>query len=840
MNRKDDQHASTGRARRRGIRSLSNALMTVRKSRSISGQERQEQTTESSPEAPVAGMVLRASRMATTVLVGYRTVITPIGAVSAFEAAGVGLAQYGPITLAALVANVALLFSIRYPRFQKMLRSRIFFVCDIAIAVGLVGWGETLIPPHSYLLTYHDAFGFYIVGTLGIWASAYGARAGVRLYLAATAFEFFIALLNKSRFDEAGVVQFVAREGWLATGLVLPVLVVTLANKGLQLAETASLRAGRTAERVKTLRELHDTALQALGNIALKASEATIDNTDAVQEIRALALSQARDLRSALNEDNLRESQDLIGVLWSLAREFSLKGMRVEIVANYGALQCGGTSLAGLQGAVRESLTNARKHGNATHAVVFVSISGRWLEILIRDHGTGFDQKTTPKGFGLTYSIDRRLAELGGRAEIWSASGKGARVRLLVPASVISNDANATSPDNGGVRRTPNEPTGVNDLITRGLTWFAIAALWYRIGLSPLQIGGAIGVLGFSAALPFTVAMSAVLVYDFGLLVAARNGRVGWLLRSRIFFTIDVGIAAALNFWAAWALPSNTIMLPSRELFWGYMLGAVALWTGLRGTPQGGILVASGPVVLAVMAWLNHSQLTASEWTQVITEEAWLAATLVIAFVLSSAARQGVRVAVSEALRAGRAEERAKALRRLQGDVIDTLDEVATRCAAPDRDEAQLRGVRGLALAQISELRAALDQRNLVALANELQIAVSEFLTRGLRIELITGELREDPPTEVTDVLVRAVHEALSRLLATSDAAHAVIRATSFRDAVQIIIRDHGSMSCESISLYEENLRNSLAEMLVTVSGNVEVRSSRHNGTRVSISASYS
>lgn len=800
--------------------------------------EHSEQPAEASVHAEVARLAQQAEDMAVSVLVGYRAVVSPIGAVWAFGTLRVRPEAYVPITLAALLANIVLLFGVRNRGLRPLTHTRLFFICDLAVAAGLVVWGEALIPRQSFLISSHDAFALYVVGTLGIWTSIRGTRAGALLFVGATVFEILVAVLNQARFDESGMLQIVTREGWLATGLVLPVLVITLSGKGLQLAQAASLRAGRMAERVKGLRELHDTALQTLGQI-VRTSETGAARATAVQEIRALARAQARDLRSALNRDDTGQSGDIVSALRSLAREFSRKGMHVEVVTTYDAVKSSAASHDRLLGAVRESLTNASKHGEAGHAVVFVTGSERSLEIVIRDHGKGFDQAVTPKGFGLTHSVDRRLAELGGCADIWSAPKEGVRVRLTVPKSAVSDNADPGVPRNISIWAASSDPSSPDGLITRGLTWFAVAALVYRLGLSPLQIGGAIANLGFSAAQPFVIAMSGVLIYDGCLLMAAMTGRVRWFLRSKVFFAADVCVAAGLNLWAAVSLPPDTIMLPSEAPFWAYMLGAVAMWTGLRGIAPGGMVVASGPAVLTIMVWLNHETLTAPGWVQAAIDESWLVATLVIAGGLSTLAKRGVRIAVAEALKAGQAEERAKALRLLQDHVLDTLDEISRRCAASEQGTDSMRGLRGLALAQVSELRAALDRHDVTGLAGELRAVTDEFLTRGLRIELITTELRDDPPARVTDVLAHAVGKALSSILAHSDAAHAIIRASSSGNTIEIVVRDHAATSRESASARQQSLASSLSDILREVNGHADVESSPDSGTRVRLSVRH-
>ena len=87
---------------------------------------------------------------------------------------------------------------------------------------------------------------------------------------------------------------------------------------------------------------------------------------------------------------------------------------------------------------VRELLTNVIKHSRATTVSVRLQENGSEIQILIEDEGVGFDhdvrnQKSkSTNGFGL-FSVQERMADLGGRCDILSAPGKGCRVILTVP-----------------------------------------------------------------------------------------------------------------------------------------------------------------------------------------------------------------------------------------------------------------------------------------------------------------------------------------------------------------------------------------------------------------------
>lgn len=87
--------------------------------------------------------------------------------------------------------------------------------------------------------------------------------------------------------------------------------------------------------------------------------------------------------------------------------------------------------------AVRELLLNIVKHARAKSATVRLRhLAGDQVQIEVADKGVGFDpdiprpKKEPAKGLGL-FSIQERLAYIGGRMEIHSAPGRGSRVTLV-------------------------------------------------------------------------------------------------------------------------------------------------------------------------------------------------------------------------------------------------------------------------------------------------------------------------------------------------------------------------------------------------------------------------
>jgi signal transduction histidine kinase len=82
---------------------------------------------------------------------------------------------------------------------------------------------------------------------------------------------------------------------------------------------------------------------------------------------------------------------------------------------------------------VREAVTNAAVHGQATRVTVDVHEDQERIVMAIHDDGVGFDPADVrPSGFGLV-SIRERVAGLGGELSIESAHRAGTRIRVAIP-----------------------------------------------------------------------------------------------------------------------------------------------------------------------------------------------------------------------------------------------------------------------------------------------------------------------------------------------------------------------------------------------------------------------
>jgi signal transduction histidine kinase len=190
-------------------------------------------------------------------------------------------------------------------------------------------------------------------------------------------------------------------------------------------AVTRGARLAAERERNAQHRLLHDSALQTLEMVARSTS---VDDA-----VRGQARSEAMTLRLALQGEPATASGGLLEDLQQLAIQFAGRGLRVEVHDTGLESRPDQAGARALCDATREALVNVAKHAGVDRAVVSARSTSAGVEVTVRDQGVGFDPLYPPPGFGLSQSIEGRLAEVGGTVNIWSAPGRGTRVTMAVP-----------------------------------------------------------------------------------------------------------------------------------------------------------------------------------------------------------------------------------------------------------------------------------------------------------------------------------------------------------------------------------------------------------------------
>jgi CheY-like chemotaxis protein len=205
--------------------------------------------------------------------------------------------------------------------------------------------------------------------------------------------------------------------------------------------------------REQLARTLHDGLQQQLFTAALALERAVksgsqADQQDMVQKARAEideAVAAARTLSVNLFPPILHTGGLPVALSWLAKRTEGQYGVVVSVTADPKANPTASDTRVLLFEAVREMLFNAVKHARVDRVDVnLAAVTDGTIHLQVSDEGVGFDPDVTLRhgdqhqlGLGL-FSIRERLALLGGRLDIQSAPGKGARFSLTLPCTALS------------------------------------------------------------------------------------------------------------------------------------------------------------------------------------------------------------------------------------------------------------------------------------------------------------------------------------------------------------------------------------------------------------------
>jgi signal transduction histidine kinase len=175
---------------------------------------------------------------------------------------------------------------------------------------------------------------------------------------------------------------------------------------------------------------LHDCALQLLEYTATDGFGQEL----AKPQLAELLDRAAEDIGRAL-DGHEAAAMDVEAALRAVADEAQALGLPpVTLLCNLRRAVCS-EDVRPIVEAVREALTNVRKHARAQQVTVRVEDTGSELRISVADDGVGADAATLADatGFGLVSSIAGRLGRHGGRSLVQSVPGVGTRVVMAVP-----------------------------------------------------------------------------------------------------------------------------------------------------------------------------------------------------------------------------------------------------------------------------------------------------------------------------------------------------------------------------------------------------------------------
>ena len=124
-------------------------------------------------------------------------------------------------------------------------------------------------------------------------------------------------------------------------------------------------------------------------------------------------------------------------ISWSIEQFREQEDINIKLINDGKPLQLKDDISILLFRAVRELLINITKHAKAKNVKVIIQVENKYIHISVEDDGIGFMHNkflndNTNKGFGL-FSITERLNHLGGKLQIRSEPGQGAKISLIAP-----------------------------------------------------------------------------------------------------------------------------------------------------------------------------------------------------------------------------------------------------------------------------------------------------------------------------------------------------------------------------------------------------------------------
>jgi signal transduction histidine kinase len=228
---------------------------------------------------------------------------------------------------------------------------------------------------------------------------------------------------------------------WIYTGDVLRLAFYLLLFVGAAREIVSNQdRAAQTAvleERRRMARDLHDGLTQELAYISAQTkrlaaltSEIAGDHVPVDHLVSAAerALDESRRAIAALTKPI---DQPLHVALTQEAQEVAARiGVEIELDLDR-TIEVDGPTRETLLRIVREAVTNAARHGQASHISIRLS-NGRGLHLDVKDDGKGFDPVLGGPGFGL-HSMRERATALGGEFRLASSPGHGTEIQVVLP-----------------------------------------------------------------------------------------------------------------------------------------------------------------------------------------------------------------------------------------------------------------------------------------------------------------------------------------------------------------------------------------------------------------------
>ncbi len=215
----------------------------------------------------------------------------------------------------------------------------------------------------------------------------------------------------------------------------------------LMLSQKQKMQEGKQIEQKRISEELHDGVLGKMLGVRMLLTGLNKRTGDDVIKERTKAISALRDIEievrsisHELNDNAYRKINDFINAI-----EYLLMGFQKSSGINYDFSydqdiewdELSGDIKINTYRMIQECMQNSRKHAECTEVFVNFDIYDSNFVIAMGDNGKGFKQDKERKGIGMR-NLQSRIKKLDGQLDIESALGKGTKITLTVPLSILN------------------------------------------------------------------------------------------------------------------------------------------------------------------------------------------------------------------------------------------------------------------------------------------------------------------------------------------------------------------------------------------------------------------
>jgi signal transduction histidine kinase/ligand-binding sensor domain-containing protein len=302
-------------------------------------------------------------------------------------------------------------------------------------------------------------FRYKLEGLDSEWQDAGGRREAFYTNLAPGEYSFHVIAANNDGVWDASGASFTFtispvfyQRTWFRTLCVLVFLILSWLLFDLRIRQIRAKARGRLeerlAERERIARDLHDTLLQGVQGLVLRfqAVANRIPKWEPARELMERALQRA-DQVLLEGRDRVMNLRAGVGDVGELVQALAAAGEQLAL-AHPAQFR---TSTEGVPRAlhptvhdeiffvVREALTNAFRHADATKIEAEVSYGKLVLTVRVRDDGRGIEADVLlggrPGHWGLV-GMRERARKIRANLDLWSKPGAGTEIELRLPAEL--------------------------------------------------------------------------------------------------------------------------------------------------------------------------------------------------------------------------------------------------------------------------------------------------------------------------------------------------------------------------------------------------------------------